>query len=171
MKKRKWYRNKKEKKQKERKKKNLKLSGMCHMGENPMHRRRFGTQHNFSHIWSKGRPYGEEDGGGPSRLRAPTLRVPPFKPNPWWPHPSGPRPFGVSEFGPTPFGKTSGPPLLLVLGPTFLILSFFTFFLSSEDNQNGSTRAVEVPVSGQADMDDMWMKRGAKKTNVKRQGS
>ena len=34
--------------------------------------------------------------------------------------------------------------------------------MSNEDNQNGSIAcAVEVPVSGQADMDDMWMKRGA----------
>ena len=39
-------------------------------------------------------------------------------------------------------------------------------FVSNEDNQNGSIAcAVEVPVSGQADMDDMWMTRGANKTN------
>ena len=44
--------------------------------------------------------------------------------------------------------------------------------MSNEDNQNGSIAcAVEVPVSGQADMDDMWMTRGANKTNVTRQGS
>ena len=43
-------------------------------------------------------------------------------------------------------------------------------FWSNEDNQNGSI-AVAVPVSGQADMEDMWMTRGANKTNVTRQRS
>ena len=48
---------------------------------------------------------------------------------------------------------------------------FFFRLLSKEDNQNGSIAcAVAVPVSGQADVDDMWMTRGANKTNVTRQG-
>ena len=44
--------------------------------------------------------------------------------------------------------------------------------MSNEDNQNGQIAcAVEVPISGQADMDGMWMTRSANKTNVTRQGS
>ena len=44
--------------------------------------------------------------------------------------------------------------------------------MSTEDNQNGSIACVvEVPVNGPADMDDMWMTRGANKTNVTRQRS
>ena len=43
--------------------------------------------------------------------------------------------------------------------------------MSNEDNQNVSiVCAVEVPVSGQADMDDMWVTLGANKTNVTKQG-